>query len=92
MRAAGGEWRLAVYANTLDYAEHLVLTKGDLAAPLPAMVRMHAVDLVSDVLGGPQESSLHDAIIALPAAPPPVADEAGGQRARPGGPGAVATT
>ena len=39
-----------------------------------------------------RRSSLHDAIIALPAAPPPVADEAGGQRARSGGPGAVATT
>ncbi len=29
----GGEWRLAVYANTVEYAEHLVLSKGDLAAP-----------------------------------------------------------
>ena len=29
----GGEWRLAVYANTVEYAEHLVLVKGDLAAP-----------------------------------------------------------
>ena len=60
--AVGGEWRLAVYANTLDYAEHLVLTKGDLAAPTPAMVRVHAVDLVTDVLGGPQWSALHTAM------------------------------
>ena len=55
----GGEWKLSVYANTLDYAEHLVLTKGDLGGPQPAMVRMHAVDLVSDMLGGPHWSALH---------------------------------
>ena len=33
--AIGGEWRLHVYANTVEYAEHLVLTRGDLAAPGP---------------------------------------------------------
>ncbi len=53
-----GEWTLSVYANTLDYAEHLVLTKGDLTGPQPAMVRMHAVDLVTDTLGGPHSSAL----------------------------------
>ena len=58
----GGEWNLSVYANTLDYAEHLVLTKGDLAGPQPAMVRMHAVDLVGDMLGGPHCSALHAAM------------------------------
>ncbi len=60
--AEGGEWNLSVYANTLNYAEHLVLTKGDLAGPQPAMVRMHAVDLVSDMLGGPHWSALHGAM------------------------------
>ena len=48
----GGEWRLAVYANTVEYAEHLVLSKGDLAAPLPVLVRMHQVDLMGDWIGG----------------------------------------
>ncbi len=48
----GGEWRLAVYANTVEYAEHLVLSKGDLAAPMPALVRMHQVDLMGDWVGG----------------------------------------
>ena len=57
--AEGGEWKLSVYANTLDYVEHLVLTKGDLAGPQPAMVRVHAVDLVSDMLCGPHLSALH---------------------------------
>jgi len=60
--AEGGEWNLSVYANTVDYAEHLVLYKGDLGGPQPAMVRMHAADLVSDMLGGPHWSTLHGAM------------------------------
>ena len=58
----GGEWRLTVYANTVEYAEHLVLSKGDLAAPDPALVRMHHVDFVNDILGGPQWSTLYGAM------------------------------
>ena len=49
--AVGGEWKAIVYANTLENNEHLVLVKGDLAAPGPVMVRMHGVDLLNDVLG-----------------------------------------
>ncbi len=60
--AEGGEWRLSVYASKVDYAEHLVLSKGDLTGPQPVMVRMHAVDLVSDVLGGPHWSTLFSAM------------------------------
>ena len=60
--ADGGEWNVSVYANTVDYEEHLVLTKGDLGGPQPAMVRMHAVDLVNDVLGGPHWSTLFRAM------------------------------
>ena len=58
----GGEWRLTVYANTVEYAEHLVLSKGDLSAPDPALVRMHHVDFVNDILGGPQWSTLYGAM------------------------------
>jgi len=58
----GGEWNLSVYANTVDYAEHLVLSKGDLSGPQPALVRMHAVDIVNDVLGGPHWSALFGAM------------------------------
>jgi 3,4-dihydroxy 2-butanone 4-phosphate synthase/GTP cyclohydrolase II len=57
--AVGGQWRMAVYANTVDYAEHLVLVKGDLAAPGPVLVRMHAVDLIDDVVGGNTTQRLH---------------------------------
>ncbi len=49
----GGPWQLLVYANTVEYAEHLALVKGDLSGPEPVLVRMHGVDLLNDVLGGP---------------------------------------
>ncbi len=60
--AAGGDWTLHVYSTTLEHAEHLVLTKGDLKAPGPVMVRMHAVDIVNDALGTHQWSTLHGAM------------------------------
>jgi 3,4-dihydroxy 2-butanone 4-phosphate synthase/GTP cyclohydrolase II len=47
----GGEFRLLVYANKINYSEHLVLVKGDVAAPGSVPVRMHALDLLSDALG-----------------------------------------
>ena len=58
----GGEWRMLVYANTTEYAEHLVLVKGDLEAPGPIMVRMHGVDLLNDVIGSGSHDSLHAAM------------------------------
>jgi 3,4-dihydroxy 2-butanone 4-phosphate synthase/GTP cyclohydrolase II len=60
--AVGGEWRVAVYANTVDYAEHMVLIKGDVQAPGPVLVRMHAVDLLDDVVGGATATRLHAAM------------------------------
>ena len=60
--AEGGDWNLIVYANTVEYAEHLVLTKGDLSDPAPLLVRVHAVDMMSDMLGGPHTGTLHDAM------------------------------
>ncbi len=58
----GGEWRLVVYANTVEYAEHLVLVKGDIAAPGPVPVRMHSVDLLNDVLGHSTREGLSHAM------------------------------
>ncbi len=49
--APGGPWRAIVYANTVEYAEHLVLLKGDVSGPAPVLVRMHAVQMVPDILG-----------------------------------------
>lgn len=49
--AWGGEWTMSVYTNTLNYAEHIVLSKGDLSLPDPVLVRMHALHVLDDVLG-----------------------------------------
>ena len=47
----GGEFGVRVYKNTVEYAEHIALVKGDVSADGPVLVRMHALDLFSDVLG-----------------------------------------
>ena len=64
---AGGEWKLIVYANTVEYAEHLVLLKGDLNGPGPILVRMHQVDLLDDMTGGPHWIALHGAMSMIAA-------------------------
>jgi 3,4-dihydroxy 2-butanone 4-phosphate synthase / GTP cyclohydrolase II len=47
----GGDWKLLVYVNTLEYAEHIALVKGDIATAEPVLVRMHAINILSDMLG-----------------------------------------
>lgn len=59
---AGGDWRLIIYANTVEYAEHVALVKGDLSGADPVLVRMHAVDLLDDLTHGPHWISLHGAM------------------------------
>jgi 3,4-dihydroxy 2-butanone 4-phosphate synthase/GTP cyclohydrolase II len=59
---AGGDWRAVVYANTVEYQEHLALVKGDLSGPDPVMVRMHAVDLLDDMTGSPHWIAIHNAM------------------------------
>jgi 3,4-dihydroxy 2-butanone 4-phosphate synthase / GTP cyclohydrolase II len=46
----GGRFKMMLYINTLEYAEHIALVKGDIKAPGPVMVRMHAVNLLDDLL------------------------------------------
>src|SRR6201996_2623111 len=60
--AAGGEWRAAVYVNTVEYQEHLALIKGDVSGPEPVMVRMHAIDLLEDMTGSPHWIAVHNAM------------------------------
>jgi len=60
--AAGGDWRAVVYANTVEYQEHLALVKGDLSGPDPVLVRMHAVDLLDDMTGAPHWIAVHNAM------------------------------
>lgn len=47
----GGEFDLSVYVNTMEYAEHIALVKGDVSTPEPVLVRMHAVNVVEDLIG-----------------------------------------
>lgn len=55
----GGEFKLHLYKNTLHYAEHIALVKGDISAVHgPVLVRMHAVDILSDVLGAKGDQTL----------------------------------
>jgi len=59
---AGGDWRAVVYANTVEYQEHLALIKGDVSGNEPAMVRMHAIDLLDDMTGSPHWIAVHNAM------------------------------
>ncbi|MEZ5909056.1 MAG: 3,4-dihydroxy-2-butanone-4-phosphate synthase [Hyphomicrobiaceae bacterium] len=47
----GGGFDLHIYETTVDPAEHLALVKGDLSAPGPVLVRVHAVNMPADLLG-----------------------------------------
>jgi 3,4-dihydroxy 2-butanone 4-phosphate synthase/GTP cyclohydrolase II len=46
----GGAFRMIIYVNKVAYAEHIALIKGDVAAPGPVLVRMHALNVLDDVL------------------------------------------
>lgn len=63
-----GDWRMIVYANTLEYAEHVALIKGDIGTSNPALVRMHSFNPLVDVLGDAEEAnatSLNSAMQAV---------------------------
>lgn len=47
----GGDFDLRVYTNRIAYAEHIALVKGDISGPAPVLVRMHALNVLDDVLG-----------------------------------------
>ena len=47
----GGMFRMIVYVNSVAYAEHIALVKGDISGPEPVLVRMHAINVLDDVLG-----------------------------------------
>lgn len=47
----GGDWRMCVYVNKVAYAEHIALVKGDVSSDKAVMVRMHALNVLDDVLG-----------------------------------------
>ena len=47
----GGEWRLAIYVNRINNAEHVALIKGDVADGKPVLTRVHGLRLLDDLLG-----------------------------------------
>lgn len=47
----GGAFSLHIYVNKLAYAEHIALVKGDISGDAPVLVRMHALNVLEDVLG-----------------------------------------
>lgn len=47
----GGEFALHVYTNRIAYAEHIALVKGEIKPDKPVLVRMHALNILDDVLG-----------------------------------------
>ncbi len=49
--AFGGGYTLNVYTTTVEPVEHLALVKGDLTKPGPVLVRVHAVNVLGDLLG-----------------------------------------
>lgn len=65
--SAHGAFRMVIYRNILDHTEHVVLTKGRIAADRPTLVRMHRVDFAADLLGaiGPRRDHVPQALKAL---------------------------
>jgi 3,4-dihydroxy 2-butanone 4-phosphate synthase / GTP cyclohydrolase II len=63
-----GDFRLQVYTNVLTGVEHIALVKGDLEAPGPVLVRVHALNVLEDVLGENSDGHggrLHAAMVAV---------------------------
>ncbi len=49
--AFGGDWELHVYKTTVEMVEHIALVKGDISGDEPVLVRVHASNLLTDLLG-----------------------------------------
>jgi 3,4-dihydroxy 2-butanone 4-phosphate synthase/GTP cyclohydrolase II len=47
----GGEFRIRVYSNSVEYAEHIALIRGDISGDEPVLVRMHQANILADSLG-----------------------------------------
>jgi 3,4-dihydroxy 2-butanone 4-phosphate synthase/GTP cyclohydrolase II len=62
----GGGFTLHVFETASEPVEHLALVKGDLSAPGPVLVRVHAINVLTDLLGigavGPRSSILTKAM------------------------------
>lgn len=59
---SGASFRLHVYVNKLDGVEHVALVKGRIKPEAPTLVRVHAVNILNDLLGGAADSVLEHAV------------------------------
>ena len=46
----GGDFQMHIYVNTVEYAEHIALVKGDISRNDPVLVRVHDFNPLEDVL------------------------------------------
>ncbi len=61
----GGEFKMFVYTNRIAYAEHIALVNGDISGDVTVPVRMHALNVLEDVLAdaeSPRTGQLHGAM------------------------------
>ncbi len=66
--AFGSDFDLHVFTTTVEPVEHLALVKGDLSAPGPVLVRVHAVNVPGDLLGiGGHHDAISNAMRAVEA-------------------------
>jgi 3,4-dihydroxy 2-butanone 4-phosphate synthase/GTP cyclohydrolase II len=64
----GGAFDLHLYVNNVSYAEHIALTMGDIGPETPVLTRVHALNVLEDVLGDRQSDhggELHAAMRAV---------------------------
>ncbi|HZT47159.1 MAG TPA: 3,4-dihydroxy-2-butanone-4-phosphate synthase [Hyphomicrobiaceae bacterium] len=65
----GGAFMLHVFETAAEPVEHLAFVKGDLTAPGPVLVRVHAVNVMTDLLGvragGSRDSLIEKAMLAI---------------------------
>lgn len=52
----GGAFKVKIYANRIDYSEHMALVCGDVCGDEPVLVRMHQANLLADALGDNTQS------------------------------------
>jgi 3,4-dihydroxy 2-butanone 4-phosphate synthase/GTP cyclohydrolase II len=58
----GAAWRLIVYSSTFESGEHVALVRGDLFRRGPVPVRVHAVNVLSDLISGTGVGGLQQAM------------------------------
>jgi len=61
----GDDLKLIVYTDYIAGAEHIAIIKGNLSPHIPTFVRMHALNILDDVLGDLTSGRNHEVKIAI---------------------------